>query len=63
MPKFELHEDGVVYTNGEIGAILVDGDSMWMPFSYFYNGSLDIADGCICRTAQDAYDKAEDIYT
>jgi len=44
MVKFEIDTEGtVVFSDGTIGAILLD-DEMWYPFRYFGKGEYDIWD-------------------
>lgn len=62
MAQFENHEDGVVWTNGKIGAYLQDCESLWQPFSYFENGNLDISDRKF-NTAAKAFEAAIDIFS
>ena len=62
MAAFEKHENGVVWTNGDIGALLVDPESLWQPFRYFNNGDLDISDESF-RTAARAFEYAITYYS
>lgn len=42
-PKYELIAGQVIYTNGEIGAVL-EPDELWHPFRYFDSGGMDVLD-------------------
>ena len=62
--KFELYEDTVVYTNGDIGAILITPEEgVWLAFSYFYNGDIQINDGIDFSNPIDASEFARDYYS
>ena len=63
MTKFELYEDGVVWTNGTVGALLISPDVyFWRPFCYFSNGKLDIGEKSF-NSASQAFDCAVNTYT
>ena len=62
MTQFEIHEKGVVWTNGDIGAILEDCESRWKPFRYFENGNLDICSCYEFNTAARAFACAVDYF-
>ena len=62
MAQFEIHEQGVIWTNGDIGALLENCESLWQPFRYFDNGRLDISDE-VFRTPARAFEYAIDHYS
>ena len=62
MAQFEIHEQGVIWTNGDIGALLENCESRWKPFRYFNNGNLDICEYEF-NTPAKAFERAIDYFS
>ena len=61
MPKYEIYEESVIYTDNTGGAILLL-DELWYPFNFFDDGGMDIHDNGYAKPSI-AYDLAKSIYT
>lgn len=63
-PKYEIHGNTVIYTNGTYGAYLNNPESgEWIPFCYSANGNIDMDYKWASRNPQGAFEMAQKLFT